>query len=346
MEEGDGSDALVSVIIPVHNADPWLNECLQSVCDQSYRPLEVSIFVDACNDKSGEIIQSWVEKLESNHVVVIVDFNIERRCKGAGYARNRAIQNSHGYFICLLDADDVMFPNRVALQLKAALQHPNCIIGSNFVRDPPASTERYTQWCNQLTNEQLILHQYRECTLIQPTWFMSKSWFEKVGGYDPIQGGPGLPEDMVFFHRHLDLGGGLFKVESPLVVYRYRKDSMSTQIHRLELLKVRLEAFERRVLSRWSHFTIWSAGRDGRKFFTMLDNKNKDKVVAFCDIDGKKVGTKYVHAWTKHVIPIIHYSQVTPPVVICVALDRTDGEFEKNVKNMNLIEGEDYYHFN
>jgi len=78
----------------------------------------------------------------------------------------------------------------------------------------------------------------------------------------------------------------------------------------------------------------------------MLDNKNKDKVVAFCDIDGKKVGTKYVHAWTKHVIPIIHYSQVTPPVVICVALDRTDGEFEKNVKNMNLIEGEDYYHFN
>jgi len=61
-----------------------------------------------------------------------------------------------------------------------------------------------------------------------------RKWFEKVGGYDSIRGAPGLPEDMVFFHRHLDLGGGLFKVDVPLGCrYRYRKDSMSSQIHRL-----------------------------------------------------------------------------------------------------------------
>lgn len=120
---------------------------------------------------------------------------------------------------------------------------------------------------------------------------------------------------------------------------------MSTKIHRLDLLQIRLDAFERRVLSGWEKFTIWSAGRDGRKFFSSLKEENKRKVIAFCDIDPKKIGTKYVNSKTRHEVPIIHFSAAKPPLVMCVALDRTNGDFEKTVASLNLVEGVDYWHF-
>eukprot|EP00026_Physarum_polycephalum_P010444 Phypoly_transcript_10608.p1 GENE.Phypoly_transcript_10608~~Phypoly_transcript_10608.p1 ORF type:complete len:174 (+),score=33.03 Phypoly_transcript_10608:740-1261(+) len=172
---------------------------------------------------------------------------------------------------------------------------------------------------------------------------MLKSLFTKIGGYDDT--GPGTPEDLIFFHKHLDLGGGLYKVDLPLVYYRYHHTSQSKQIHRLDLVQVRMDAFERRVLSKWGNFTIWSAGRDGKKFFNLLTDENKAKVVAFCDIDPKKIGTKYVNSKTHHQIPIIHFKEAKPPLVICVALDRTNGEFEENVNALNLVEGVDYWHF-
>jgi len=114
----------------------------------------------------------------------------------------------------------------------------------------------------------------------------------------------------------------------------------------MTLLKVRIEAFERRVLSKWNSFTIWGAGRDGRKFFGELSMQNKTKVIAMCDVDVNKIGQIYHQAYTNLKVPVIHFSQAKPPLVICVALDRTNGHFEKNLKSLNLCEGIDYYHFN
>jgi len=333
---------VVSVIIPVKNSAPWLEECLGSVLSQTYRPLEVVIFDDGSEDNSVEIINSWVSKFKNNGISALL-LQGSGGSKGSGYGRNVAIANCTGKYICLLDSDDSMHATRIQRQLQACIEHPSCIVGSQFERTPADSTLRYTQWCNSLSQSQLMMHQYRECTLIQPTWFMLKSLFIKVGGYDET--GPGTPEDMIFFHKHLDLGGGLYKVESPLVTYRYHENSMSKQIHRLDLAQVRLDAFERRVLAGWETFTIWSAGRDGKKFFSMLKPENKGKVVAFCDVDPKKIGTKYVNSQTHHQVPIIHFSEAKPPIVMCVALDRTNGEFEKIVAGLGFTEGVDYWQF-
>lgn len=52
-----------------------------------------------------------------------------------------------------------------------------------------------------------------------PTWFCHRSVFDKVGGFS--EDGKGTPEDLIFFYRHLDLGGKLFRVDEPLVIYTY-----------------------------------------------------------------------------------------------------------------------------
>lgn len=44
--------------------------------------------------------------------------------------------------------------------------------------------------------------------------------------------------------------------------------------------------------------------------------------------------------------PIVHWSELTPPVVTCVALDRTDGAFERNLASMNWAAGRDFIYFN
>ncbi|EFA84093.1 hypothetical protein PPL_03166 [Heterostelium album PN500] len=273
---------------------------------------------------------------------------------GCGYARNKAIQYSHGDYLCILDSDDIMYRERIELQIKECLKYKddgddNVIVGSNFLRIPEGSSNRYTEWCNRLTNEELYLHQYRECTIIQPTWFMRRDTCYRVGGFStqqsnlelykvnesptspttaitastspttPIKKQP-IPEDLIFFHKHLQLEG--------------------------KLGKIKLEYLEKRVLNKWSSFSIWGAGRDGKKFFTMLSDDNKNKVKAFCDVDTSKIGRNYNAAYTNQSIPIIHFSEVKPPLIMCVSLDRTNQEFENNIKSLNIVEGIDYWQFN
>jgi hypothetical protein len=59
------------------------------------------------------------------------------------------------------------------------------------------STARYSNWLNTLTPTELLSHRYRECTIIQPTWFMSRAVFDAAGGYPEHD----MAEDLYFFFR-------------------------------------------------------------------------------------------------------------------------------------------------
>lgn len=90
-------------------------------------------------------------------------------------------------------------------------------------------------------------------TLIQPTWFCSRELFEKVGPFSE-QGKvratsnviaskitykflfQGTPEDLMFFHKHLSLGGKLLKIEKELLMYRHHPDCESFSVSRLAIL--------------------------------------------------------------------------------------------------------------
>lgn len=79
----------------------------------------------------------------------------------------------------------------------------------------------YTEWLNKLTNDDLMKYQYREVLIIQPTWMMSRRTFDRVGGYTVVKDTTyAFPEDLDFFHRHLDLNGELRVVPEVLLMYR------------------------------------------------------------------------------------------------------------------------------
>ena len=70
-----------------------------------------------------------------------------------------------------------------------------------------------------------------------------------------------------------------------------------------------------------------------------------------CDVDTKKISQGFYDHYDDinrkmiRRIPVIHFSQAKPPVIICMKLDLTQGEFEKNLESMNWKEGVDFFHF-
>ncbi|XP_077922437.1 queuosine-tRNA galactosyltransferase isoform X3 [Halichoerus grypus] len=330
--------------------------------------MELSVFNDASKDKSMTIIEKWKVKLEGSGIPVVIGGHASPSPRGVGYSKNQAVAQSSGSYLCFLDSDDVMMPQRVRLQLEAAARHPtsvspasvpsmcvSCvcpqhIIGCQVRREPPDSTERYTRWINQLASDQLLTQVFTSNgpTVIMPTWFCSRAWFSHVGPFD--EGGQGVPEDLLFFYNHLRKGGGVVRVDQSLLLYRYHPNAATHSVLETTIWTHRVRFLEERVLPHWAAFTIWNAGRQGRRLYRSLTAGTRRKVVAFCDVDENKIRKGfYCHEDSqerpKPRVPILHFRAAQPPFVICVKLDLTGGAFEDNLRSLHLQEGRDFLHF-
>nr|XP_033817104.1 UDP-GlcNAc:betaGal beta-1,3-N-acetylglucosaminyltransferase-like protein 1 isoform X2 [Geotrypetes seraphini] len=341
-----------SIILPVYNAECWLDECLKSVLEQDFqRTIELSVYNDSSKDDSMAIIENWKVTLEENGIHVVVGGRDAPHPRGVGFAKNQAVLQSSGTYLCFLDSDDVMMPERVRLQYEAAIQHPKCIVGCQVRREPANSTERYTRWINNLTSEQLVMQVFTSHgpTVIMPTWFCSREWFCHIGKFD--EGGEGVPEDLLFFYRHLQQGGEVLRVDQCLLQYRYHSEAATHSVLEETIWNHRVRFLQDKVLVHWISFTIWNAGKQGRKLYRSLLPSNQRKVVAFCDVDKNKIAKGfYTYEDSKErpkpKIPIQHFRDSQGPFIICVKLDLTAEDFEDNLKSLNLKEGIDYFHFN
>jgi hypothetical protein len=75
-----------------------------------------------------------------------------------------------------------MLPHRVEYQLAAAQAAPNSnLLGCRFIREPHGATWHYSIWANTTSQRDLWLQQYRECPVVQPTWFYHRSVWELAG---------------------------------------------------------------------------------------------------------------------------------------------------------------------
>ncbi|XP_023718290.1 UDP-GlcNAc:betaGal beta-1,3-N-acetylglucosaminyltransferase-like protein 1 isoform X1 [Cryptotermes secundus] len=292
------------------------------------------------------MLQDWKHEFSTAGIRFTASRNNSLRPRGAGYAKNRSVEQSTGHFLCFQDVDDIMLPDRILHQYETAKKNTNAIVGCGFHRLPADSTVRFTRWANSLDDQQLYHQQYTSYgpTVVMPTWFCERGVFDRVGGFS--EEGKGTPEDLIFFYSHLDKGGELCKVPECLLIYRYHQNATTFSIHETTIWSVRLVRLQEHVLSTWPKFSIWNAGKQGRRLYRSLHPKFQDRVMAFCDVDVNKVGKTYSPPHqSQRAIPILHFRQVTPPLVICVKLDLTGGSFEENLKSLKLQEGIDYIHF-
>lgn len=94
---------LLSVIVPVYNTAPWLRQCLDSICTQSYQNLEILCVDDGSTDNSAEILAEYA--LKDPRIKVFTQENA-----GLSAARNTALENATGEWIAGVDSDDWLEP--------------------------------------------------------------------------------------------------------------------------------------------------------------------------------------------------------------------------------------------
>ncbi|MFT7802559.1 UDP-GlcNAc:betaGal beta-1,3-N-acetylglucosaminyltransferase-like protein 1 isoform X2 [Arapaima gigas] len=340
-----------SIILPVYNASRWLDECLQAVLQQDFQgTMELSVFDDASKDDSRAMISWWSLQLQERGITTVISGHDSAQPRGVGYAKNQAVAQSRGRYLCFQDADDVMMPQRVRLQYEAAVLNPTSIIGCRVRREPEGSTERYTRWINSLSPEQLLSQVYTSHgpTVIMPTWLCSRNWFQRVGCFD--EGGKGVPEDLLFFYQSLRRGGGVCRVDECLLVYRYHNQAASQSVLEETMWMLRVAFLQERVLSKWEAFSIWNAGKQGRRLYRSLSTAERRKVRAFCDVDDNKIRKGFYtyeesEDKPKPQVPIVHFRDALPPYIVCVKLDMTGGCLEENLVSLGLQEGLHYHHF-
>ena len=111
---------LVSVIVPVFNGERFLAEALASVVSQSYRPIEVVVVDDGSVDGTPDVarLAAGIRYIRQDNA-------------GPAAARNAGIATSTGELVAFLDADDVLPPTKLQIQVDYLRTHPGaaCVLG-------------------------------------------------------------------------------------------------------------------------------------------------------------------------------------------------------------------------
>ena len=105
------NEELVSIIVPVYNAEKFIKDTIQTVLDQTYKNWELLLINDCSNDNSTNIIEEYKKNDKRIHLI-----NLEEN-SGAAIARNTGIDNAQGRYIAFLDSDDLWNEKKLEKQL-------------------------------------------------------------------------------------------------------------------------------------------------------------------------------------------------------------------------------------
>jgi glycosyltransferase involved in cell wall biosynthesis len=105
----------VSVIIPAYNAEQWIAETINSVLKQTYQDVDIVLVDDGSTDSTVEVAEQALRRGRLSYRV------LNQSNKGAAEARNRGWQSARAQWVQFLDADDLLEPRKIELQIAQVL---------------------------------------------------------------------------------------------------------------------------------------------------------------------------------------------------------------------------------
>lgn len=177
----ENNNYLVSIIVPVYNAEKWIKEALDSALNQTWANIEIIVINDGSVDNSFVIAQTFV----SSRVKVISQEN-----RGASAARNRGLSEAKGDFIQFLDADDLLAPDKIELQIKLLSTEKNkyCIASgewARFYKSPSEAKFIYQPLWKDMSPVDWLVCAWQEHWMMHPgSWLIPRDIVLKAGLWD------------------------------------------------------------------------------------------------------------------------------------------------------------------
>lgn len=132
---------LVSVIVPVYNAEKYLKRCLESILSQTYCNYEVILIDDGSTDNSKDIVNKYQSK--DDRIIYLYQEN-----EGNTSARKRGVNIAKGEYLIFVDADDWIEKNCIDTLLKEMLKSNADLVMSNLYRNGKTETTILKQHIN------------------------------------------------------------------------------------------------------------------------------------------------------------------------------------------------------
>ena len=115
----------ITVIVPVYNVENYLNKCLDSLINQTYKNLEIIVINDGSTDNSGKICQEYAQK--DNRIIYF-----EKENGGQSEARNMGLDRMTGSYVTFVDSDDWVEPDYVEVLYNKLIEYQADIAVGNY----------------------------------------------------------------------------------------------------------------------------------------------------------------------------------------------------------------------
>ncbi len=262
--------ALVSVIMPVYRAEKYIAEAVESVLNQTYPYFEFIIVDDCGMDGSMDIVRQYRDQ----RVKVLKN----DRNRGIAYSRNRALQESRGKYIAIMDDDDVSLAQRFEKQVSYLEEHREIDVLGGAVEAIDAEGKRIREVSEPLKNPLYIkVHFLFRCIFHNSEMMFRKSLIERncISYCDNCYG----MEDFRFWIECSKVGK-MTNLSEIIAKHRYHEGTETFRVKQeeydkrkeyykeLQKLSFSLSNFE---LSEEDYFIITNCFAEGRATFTTKD---------------------------------------------------------------------------
>lgn len=263
--------SLVSIVMPVKNAMPYLKACLDSILEQTYANWELIAINDGSEDHSKALLEQYAA---SDRRIQTYD----NQGSGIIPALQQAYRHATGILITRMDADDIMMPSKIITMARALIDQSH-VVAIGQVKYF-SSTEilgdgyrKYQDWLNGLTSSGDNFNEiYKECVIPSPCWMMHRAEFDDIGGFQSEI----YPEDYDLAFRMYQAGYRVIPCNN--VIHHWR--DYPTRTSRTDdnyadnrFLNIKVHYFIKIDYDPNQQLVLWGAGNKGKQIAKLLIEK-------------------------------------------------------------------------
>jgi glycosyltransferase involved in cell wall biosynthesis len=212
-------ESLISIIVPVYNAETYIEECLSSIVSQSLHDIDIIIINDGSTDCSKDICEKF--SVEDNRITLL---NIENG--GVANARSIGLNHCKGKYIIHADADDIMLPGALeALYDKIVKEDSDICIGDYVIRYHSHDKEIVLE---KVSSEQLLIGILKD-NYHSALWnkLIKRELYERL----TFERGINVLEDQLIFIRMLLKRPSISFLNQNVYVYRQVEGSYTNSLN-------------------------------------------------------------------------------------------------------------------